>query len=52
MGERERDIFGILYTGYLLSKIKREIKERERERKREQQIINKIEIDDTHLFMK
>ena len=31
--ERKRDSFGILYTGYLLSKIKREIIERERERK-------------------
>ena len=33
--ERERDSFGILYTGYLLSivKIKREI-EREKERER------------------
>ena len=36
--ERERDSFGILYTGYLLSivKIKREIeRDRERGRKRE-----------------
>ena len=40
--ERERDSFGILYTGYLLSivKIKREIergKKRERERKEQGQ---------------
>ena len=37
----ERDSFGILYTGYLLSivKIMREI---DSEREREQQIINKI----------
>ena len=35
--ERERDSFGILYTGYLLSIVK--IK---RERETEQQIINKI----------
>jgi hypothetical protein len=36
--KRDRDSFGILYTGYLLSivKIKREI-ERERERKREKE---------------
>ena len=36
---RERDSFGIIYTGYLLSivKIKREIeKKREKERKREE----------------
>ena len=39
--KRERDSFGILYTGYLLSivKIKREIeREKERERERERKV--------------
>ena len=58
--ERERDSFGILYTGYILSivNIKREIERgkrerewKEREREKEQQIINKIEIH-THLFVR
>ena len=41
----ERDSFGILYTGYLLSieEVNREKgRERERERKRENEIINSI----------